>query len=139
MFSVSIIGMFVYKEVTSNDAITSSSSMGTFLMQLENIVEFLALLFSSLTLALRMLAIYLLRLYYGELLYRCEINCNIRTFYLTCHIFGSEMMGFKMIFRRLTIFVTKIWTCALISEKRLEYALTEGKMILIDVHKVRHS
>lgn len=49
------------------------------------------------------------------------------------------MMGFKMIFRRLTIFVTKIWTCALISEKRLEYALTEGKMILIDVHKVRHS
>ena len=30
MFNVSIIGMFVYKEVTSNDTIISSSSMGTF-------------------------------------------------------------------------------------------------------------
>ena len=48
MFSVSIIGMFVYKEVTSNDTIISSFSMGK-MMQLENVVEFLALLFSSLT------------------------------------------------------------------------------------------
>ena len=61
MFSVSIMGMFVYKEVTSNDTIISSSSMGKFPMQLENVLEFLALLFSS----LRMLAVYLLRLY-GE-------------------------------------------------------------------------
>ena len=43
MFSVSIIGMFVYKEVTSNDTIISSASMETFLMYLENVVEFLAL------------------------------------------------------------------------------------------------
>ena len=35
--------------MTSNDAIVSSSSMGTFLIELENMVEFLVLLFSSLT------------------------------------------------------------------------------------------
>ena len=45
MFSVSIMGMFVYKEVTSNDTIISSSSRGTLLM--ENVVEFFSLLFSS--------------------------------------------------------------------------------------------
>ena len=60
------MGMFMYKEVMSNDPIISSSSMGTFLMYLENMVEFLALLFSSLMQALRMLAMYLLRLYSGE-------------------------------------------------------------------------
>ena len=65
MVRVSIMRMFVYKEVTSNDTIISSSSMGTFLMELENVVEFLALLFSS----LRMLAMYLLRLYSEEPLY----------------------------------------------------------------------
>ena len=32
MFNVSIIGMFVYKKVTSNDTIISLFSMGTFLM-----------------------------------------------------------------------------------------------------------
>ena len=38
MFSVSIMGMFVYKEVASNDTIISSSSMGTFLKQLKNVL-----------------------------------------------------------------------------------------------------
>ena len=32
MFSVSIMEIFMYKEVTSNDTIILSSSMGTFLM-----------------------------------------------------------------------------------------------------------
>ena len=63
------MGMFVYKEVTSNDVIISSSSMGTFMMCLENVVASLILLFSSLTLALRMLAMYLFRLYNREPLY----------------------------------------------------------------------
>ena len=45
MFSVSIMGVFVYKEVTSNDTIISSSSMGAFMM--ESVVEFFLLLFSS--------------------------------------------------------------------------------------------
>ena len=49
MLSVSSIGRFVYKEVTPKDNIISSSSMVTFLMQLENLVNFLALLFSSQT------------------------------------------------------------------------------------------
>ena len=49
MFSVSIMEMFEYKEATLNDTSISSSSMETFLMQLGNVVEFLALLFSSLT------------------------------------------------------------------------------------------
>ena len=48
MFSVSIVGMFVYKKVTSNRYYYCASSMETFLMQLENLVEFLALLFSFL-------------------------------------------------------------------------------------------
>ena len=39
----------MYKEVMPNDTIISSSSMGTFLMQLENVAEFLALFFPSLT------------------------------------------------------------------------------------------
>ena len=69
MFSESIIGMFVYKEVTSNDAIISSSSMGTFMMCLENVVASLILLLSSLTQALRMLAMYLFRLCSREPLY----------------------------------------------------------------------
>ena len=54
MFSLSIIGMFLYKEVTSNDAIISSSSMRTFLKYLQNVVEFLVLLFSSFLLALNL-------------------------------------------------------------------------------------
>ena len=33
--------MFVYKEVTSNDTIISSTSIVTFLIELENVVEFL--------------------------------------------------------------------------------------------------
>ena len=77
MFSVSIIEMFVYKEVTSNDTIALSYLMGTFLMLLENVVEFLALLFSFFHLsiillfsALRMLAVYLFKLYNGEPLYK---------------------------------------------------------------------
>ena len=49
MFSVLVTGMFVHKEVTPNDTIFPSPSMGTFLMQYENMVEFLALLFSYLT------------------------------------------------------------------------------------------
>ena len=49
MFSGWIMEMFVSKEVTSNDTIISSFSMGTFPMQLENVVEFLVLLFSFLT------------------------------------------------------------------------------------------
>ena len=61
--------MFLYNEVMSNDTIMSSSSMRKFLMWLENAVEFLALSFSSLTEALKMLAMYLLRLYSGEPLY----------------------------------------------------------------------
>ena len=69
MLNVSIIGIFVSKEVTSNDTIILSSSMGTFLMELENVVEFLQLLFSSLTYAFRMLAMYLFRLYHEEPLY----------------------------------------------------------------------
>ena len=69
MFSESITGMFVYKEVTSNDAIISSSSMGTFMMCLENVVASLILLFSSLKQALRMLAMYLFRLFNREALY----------------------------------------------------------------------
>ena len=59
MFIVSIIGMFVYKEVTLNDTIISSSSMGALLMLLENVVGLLLLLFSSLTWALIMLTMYL--------------------------------------------------------------------------------
>ena len=59
----------MYKEMMSNDTIISSSSMGTFLILLENVVEFLALLFSSWTYALRMLAMYLLILYSREPLY----------------------------------------------------------------------
>ena len=51
--------------MTPNATNISSSSMGTFLMQLENVVEFLALYFS----ALRMLDMYLLILYSGEPLY----------------------------------------------------------------------
>ena len=35
--------MFVYKEVMSNDTIISSSSIVTFLIELENVVEFLGL------------------------------------------------------------------------------------------------
>ena len=46
-FSISIIEIFKHKEVTSNDAINLSSSMGTFLMYLENVVEFLVWVFSS--------------------------------------------------------------------------------------------
>ena len=41
--------MFVYKEVTSNNIIILSSSIVTFLMYLEKVVEFLALLLSSLS------------------------------------------------------------------------------------------
>ena len=60
MFNISVIGIFVY-------IIISSSSMGTFLMYLENVAEFLALLFSSITYAFR-------RLYNGEPLYE-TIGC----------------------------------------------------------------
>ena len=73
MLNVSIIGMFVYKEVTSIDTITSSSSMGTFPVLLQNVVEFSALLFSCFS----MLATYLLRLYNGKPLY--ESIGRIRT------------------------------------------------------------
>ena len=38
----------MYKEVTSNDTIISSSLMKTFLMHFNNLLEFLALLFLSL-------------------------------------------------------------------------------------------
>ena len=40
------MGMLLYKEMTANDTIILSSSIGTFLTWLENVVEFLALLFS---------------------------------------------------------------------------------------------
>lgn len=41
--------MFVYNEVTSNNAIILSSSTGTSLMYLEHVIEFLALLLLSLS------------------------------------------------------------------------------------------
>ena len=47
-FNMSVLVIIVDKEVTSNDTIASSSSMEPFLMQLENMVEFLAIIFSSL-------------------------------------------------------------------------------------------
>ena len=64
--------MFVYMDVTSNGTIISPSSMGPFLIQLENLVEFLAFLFLSLTLK-RMLAMRLLTLYYGHNHIRCPM------------------------------------------------------------------
>ena len=39
-FNASVIGMFVYKKVTSNDNIIGLSSIGTFLMNIVNVVEF---------------------------------------------------------------------------------------------------
>ena len=63
MLRVSILGMFVQKDMMSNDTIISLSPMETFMMYLENVVEFLAMLFSSLTFSsLRMLAMCLLRM-----------------------------------------------------------------------------
>ena len=59
MFNISIIGIFVFKEMISDDTIISSSSIGAFLMQLENVVVFLALLFSTLAKVFRMLDMYL--------------------------------------------------------------------------------
>ena len=61
MFNVSVMGMFVYKKVTSYDTIISSSSMGNFLLL--DVAEFLTLSFSYLTQAFRMFE------YHGEPLY----------------------------------------------------------------------
>ena len=66
MLSVSVIAILVYKKMASNDAIISSMSTETFLMLLKNVVEFLALLLLFLTKVLRMLAMYLSRLYNGN-------------------------------------------------------------------------
>ena len=57
--------------------------MGTFLMKQKYVVEFLALLFSLLTYAFRMLVMYLLRSYNGEPLYETIIRLGapgLRTF-----------------------------------------------------------
>ena len=75
--------MFVHKRVTSNYTINLSSSMGTFLMKQKYVVEFLALLFSSLTYAFRMLVMYLLKSYNGKPLYEtiiCLGTPGLRTF-----------------------------------------------------------
>ena len=49
MLNVSVIAILVYKKMASNDAIISSMSTETFLMQFKNVVEFLALLLLFLT------------------------------------------------------------------------------------------
>ena len=96
--AVSIIGMFMYKELTSNDTITSSSLIGIFLIWLESMVEFFALLFSSLTSAFRMLAMYLLRLYNGEPLYGTIGRIEAPCFSIFCqpkNVGAGESLGFR--------------------------------------------